>query len=446
MQLITILLIAISLLAVLSGVSVFAGSKKGERAQTAMFCLTTVSTLMWIISIVLFLTASTDSMELAKLYVYGIYISGLVMNIFALAYTGWGRKLGWAMIILSLIVTAGMSAILIYDPSLLYSSITLGGPDGNSVQLKMDWYYMAYASILSLENIAIVLFTWHRIRHSSSPAAKKGWLIFAIGLVIGGLGAGIFDVMLPLERYDLIWVGPLLLAADFIAHYYAVLRYHTISLHNAWLRLLSYIVIVALAAVLYFVLFFIVFSSLFSISNPSTEVIMLNFIMVAVGLLLAPAVSEINSYIQSLASTQQINLGYITKKLEKLVGQEFNPAEVSSFLADHLHLQYTAIIAGGKIYESRPTSITAEQISAISVIPTSSRSLWVSPGTHTGQLLENLDITEVIELRNDAGDACGHLLLGRPISKSLRKNDHAKLAVVAQMVATIISTKKRTRA
>ena len=444
MQLIKILLLTVSVLAILSGVAAFGGSKKEDRPMMAMFVLLVLGVSAWVISIMTFLSLpATASSASARAAVYGIYISGLAMNIFAFAYIGWGYKTGRVMMILSALATILMSYFLIHDPSLLYTGITLS-PEGNSVALVKGWYYDLYSLILTIENVSLVLILLYRIRHTASPAVKKGWLIFMIGLMIGGLGAGIFDVMLPPTRYDLIWVGPLLMCADMIAHYYAALRYRMIIIHSTWLKASSYVVLAALSAIIYFVLFFVIFSALFKISNPTNEVILLNFVLVIIAILLTPAISEVSSFFQSLASVRQINLGYIVKKLDRLNGTNPDLAAVSAFLADHLHYHYIGIISKHKIYESTPSSINAEDVEKITSVENDSKSPWFPSNARLKRTMEKLNLSNVAELRDSKGERVGLILFGRAIEHSnLREGDRARLLTVLSATSSVVESKQK---
>ena len=444
MQLIKILLLTVSALAILSGVAVFGGSEKKDRPMTAMFVLLVLGVSAWVVSIMAFLSLpATASLSAAKAAVFGIYISGLAMNIFGFAYIGWGYKIGRVLMILSTFATLLMSYFLIHDPSLLYSEIALS-VEGNSVSLVNGWYYKLYSIILTLEDISLVLLLIYRIRHTSSLAAKKGWFVFMIGIAICGLSAGVFDILLPPTRYDLIWVGPLLMCAGMITHYYASLRYRMIIIHSTWLKASSYIVLAALSAIIYFVLFFVIFSALFKISNPTNEVILLNFVLVIIAILLTPAISEVSSFFQSLASVRQINLGYIVKKLDRLNGTNPDLAAVSAFLADHLHYHYIGIISKHKIYESTPSSINAEDVEKITSVENDSKSPWFPSNARLKRTMEKLNLSGVAELRDSKGDRVGLILFGRAIEHSnLREGDRARLLTVLSATSSVISPKRK---
>ena len=69
-----------------------------------------------------------------------------------------------------------------------------------------------------------------------------------------------------------------------------------------WIKIFSYIVIIASIAIVYMVIFSAIFAALFRGSTPSTEVIILNFIMIMVFLLLMPAMTEVMNFVRSLIS------------------------------------------------------------------------------------------------------------------------------------------------
>ena len=78
-----------------------------------------------------------------------------------------------------------------------------------------------------------------------------------------------------------------------------------LNLSSIWLRVFSYVIVIASLAIIYMVLFSIVFAALFRGSTPSTEVIVLNFIMILIFISLIPAMSSSLNYIKYLISGQK---------------------------------------------------------------------------------------------------------------------------------------------
>ena len=120
----------------------------------------------------------------------------------------------------------------------------------------------------------------------------------------------IFNLILPLlNNWSLIWIGPLALAMTIIAVYYTILRYRMLNLASIWLRILSYVVIVASIAIVYMIIFSVIFAGLFRGSTPSLEVIILNFIMILIFTSLMPAMNNIMASVKSFISEDSHSKG-----------------------------------------------------------------------------------------------------------------------------------------
>ena len=71
------------------------------------------------------------------------------------------------------------------------------------------------------------------------------------------------------------------------------------------------------------VIFSVVFAGLFRGSTPSTEVIILNFIMIVIFIALMPAMNELSNFIRSLISGQPHPAKKVTsKKSQEIHGQK----------------------------------------------------------------------------------------------------------------------------
>ena len=113
----------------------------------------------------------------------------------------------------------------------------------------------------------------------------------------------IFNLILPLfNNWNLIWIGPLALAVTILGVYYTILRYKMLNLSSIWLRVFSYVVVIASIAIIYMIIFSVIFAALFRGSTPSTEVIILNFIMIIIFISLMPAMNGLIDFIRSLIS------------------------------------------------------------------------------------------------------------------------------------------------
>ena len=320
MRLIYILVIAVSILTIFSAFALIFGSNKTERARSLWFLSAAIGEAIWACSITFFLSLgnSAEDYAVAPWLIRGIYSGAILMDVSLLGYNAWKYKTGKVVTVLFALVGVGLLNVFFFNPSLLYSDIVLSS-SGNSISIDLSqWYYPVYSVFFCSITPAFCVYLFHQIRHAKSKNLKIGHLIFVVGMAVAGLIALIFDIVLPPFRYDLIWVGPLAIGLFIIGFYYAILRFRIIALSTGWLRIMSYIVIIASAAIIYLLIFHLVFSALFKVPNPSFQVVLLNFIMIAIVLLLTPAISELSTMTKSLIFTKQIDLAYIVRQLTKI--------------------------------------------------------------------------------------------------------------------------------
>ena len=299
MQLIAILLITVSILTFLSGLAVFFGASKGDRARSAWFFAATVFATIWMVSISLFLIATPAWQEQLTAIVDLTYISAIFIDIALLGYISWRKKYGKIATLTFTILGAIFAIIFISNPSLLYTEIKLSSA-GNSLTTNFTPFYFTYIAFFCALVPAVMLTLLKQILDSRSTRIRGGDLVLLIGFGISGSVSLVFNLILPLWNWGLIWLGPLAISTTILAFYYTILRYRALNLTSRWLKLLSYIVLITSAAVLYMIIFYIVFLAMFRGASPSIEVIILNFIMVLFFLLLMPAMNELTVFVRSL--------------------------------------------------------------------------------------------------------------------------------------------------
>ncbi|MBR5408807.1 hypothetical protein IK112_02555 [Candidatus Saccharibacteria bacterium] len=443
MQIITILSIAVAILTFLSGVAVLSGARKGERLPAVLVFAITLFSSLWAFFCVGFLNLPENSSpDTINIFVYGIYISALPMTWGLMAYTCHKYTFGKIAMALYGLFCAGLIAVLIYDKSLLYSDITLSQATGNVVHIRQDLYYILYCVYFVTTCTLYMIGLWLNARRARTPQIRKGNLVVLCGFSLTGGISLIFNAFLPyFGTYSMIWVGPVALSIAWIMHYYAILRYRLLDLASSWLRLLSNVIILSLAAIVYLATFFIIFSAIFKTSSPSTAVIILNIIMIVVALILMPALNELSGFVRSLASTYDVDMVYIVKKLSALSRQDINYYELSDFLADHLHFQYVGIIIGEKLYSSGSLKLPSADIKKIASLKNHSRSIWLSLDEELRTDLRKQEIEAVGELRDGKGEVIGQVIIGKPLGKiNFATRDLAPVEVALTLTAATIST------
>lgn len=312
MQLIVILLATVSILTILSGVTVFFGSTKGYKVRALWFLLASIFATVWMLTIAIFLSAKPGSEKAMEWPVKFTFISALLLDVCFLAYASWRQKFGRINTCVFMVYSVILSTIIAIQPDLLYNNIILL-PSGNIVTMNMGPMYIAYIVFFTTIVPAIITaFLRHYFASRKKKEKTTGDIIIISSFNISSVLTLAFNLILPLfGRWDLIWVGPLALSATIIAFYYITLCYSEFTLTSIWLKLFSYIVIITSLAIIYMLIFALIFAAMFRGATPSTEVIILNFVMVMIMLILMPAISNITTFIRALIS------GKSTEKKDK---------------------------------------------------------------------------------------------------------------------------------
>lgn len=446
MHLIHILVTIVSTLTILSALALIFGSSKSEKTHSLWFMVAAIGETIWGVSIAVFLALSNGVPEqaVAPWLVKGIYIGAIIMDVALLGYISWKYKTGKLCTVVFAILGIILSAILCYDPSVLYSDITLSNT-GNSISINLSrGFYIAYALYFCTITPALCGFLLYKIKHTANKKMKKGYGFFMVGLVVTGLLSLVFDIILPPTRYDLIWVGPLTIGLVIIGFYYAILKFRTITLSTNWLRILSYIVLIGSAISIYLLIFHLIFSALFKIANPSFQVILLNFIMIAVVLVLTPAISELHSMTKSLILTKQIDMAYIIKKISVASRRRLDLKDLSGFLAEHMHFSYVGFLINGRLYGSEDYRIPAEDLIAIERLKKPERGIWQSIGHLNQASLKELEISRIGIITDASGAEIGQVILGKPATKSmLDKKDLMEIEMIISQVAIVVGNGSR---
>ena len=441
MHLIYILVIVVSILTILSGLTLVFGSSKSEKSHSAWFLSAAIGEAIWGVSISVFLALSNGEaqQQVAPWLVNGIYGGAVLMDVALLGYISWKYKLGKMATVLFAIVGLALLAVFAYDPSVLYSSINLSNI-GNSITIDFSkWFYLAYAIYFCTITPVFCGFLIHQIRHARNNKTKKGHLFFLFGLMVAGLLSLVFDIILPPSRYDLIWVGPLTIGLVILGFYYAILRFKTISLSTSWLKVMSYVVIISTGVIVYLLIFHLVFSALFRVANPSFQVILLNFIMIGIVLLLAPAIAEIHSMTKSWILTKQIDIAYIVKKITALNRKKLELKEVSEFLAEHMHFTHVGFLVNGRFYGSEDFKLSSDELSLINKLKKPVSGVWQDIKSLPETTEKDAVISRVGVMTNANGDVLGQLILGTPSSKTtLDRKDLTEIEMIVNLMAVVI--------
>lgn len=445
MQLITLLLIIVAILTLLSGVAVFSGAHKGEKGQAFLFLFTTIAALGWAIGVGTFLSLAEDTpAETTRAIIATTYISAPIMCWGLMAYTCHKYMIGKVGMVVLGAICAVFVWLILTNPSLLYSGWSLDRISGNTVYIRQDAFYVVYGIYHFIAVILYMLGLWYAARKAKSTRIKKANLVVLAGFTVTGALALVFDFLLPyFGKYDTIWVGVLAMSVAWILYYYAILRYRLLDLSSRWLKGFSRFIVMSLAAIVYLVIFFSIFVALFKTATPSTEVILLNVLMIVAVLLLFPALNELSAFVGSLAAMDEVDVAYIVKRLTALVGDNVDLTELSAFLSDHLHFQYIGFVMNDKVRGVKQLRITQETVTEIAKLRKSSAGIWLEPGTGLAETLKKLDIVAVAEMRDGKGKVIGQILFGRPNGRiSFESRDLVPIEIVIQALPMVIESDK----
>ncbi|MDO4612281.1 MAG: histidine kinase N-terminal 7TM domain-containing protein [Candidatus Saccharibacteria bacterium] len=445
MQLIAILLITVSILTLLSGTAVFFGSTKSDRSRSAWFFISTLFAFVWMISISIFLVADSSWSGIMTAVVELTYISAIFIDIALLGYISWKQKYGKPLTLAFLIFGILLTGFFVHNPTLLYSGINFSSA-GNSLITNVGPFYFTYVAFFCCLVPTILITLLKQILKRNSIRGHGGNLVLLIGFMISGTMSLIFNLILPFWTWDYVWLGPLAISTTIIAFYYTILRYRALNLSSRWLKILSYIVIVASFAVIYIVIFYIIFAAMFKGSSPSLEVIILNFIMILIVLALLPATNELNMFIRSLISNKQVDMLYIIKKLSRVPPKGIDIKELAAFLAEHMHFEYIGILTDGQVYGSDSRKIPEDSIMLVEKLGNPEHGIW-QEFDEKNEDWKDLDFSAVAALRNASGKTFGQVLVGKPLGKiSFSRRDLVQVETIINLAAVIIDSKMHKKA
>jgi len=449
MQLASIMGVVVAILVLLAGVTVIFGSKSNSRVLSVLFFVATMGAFLWTCGIIVFMNLPEDAMSIAPSIVTVVYLPAIVMTLAILGYIVCFTGFGVGRIILAIFSVIGLALFvtIIASPHLLYNGIILNEESGNAVGIKLGWFYTTYTLFFVLASLSNYAFLLAKIFKKPSVSEKNVCILLLVGLGISGLASLFFDVLLPTARYDLIWVGPLSISVVILTFYYAILRYRMMVIDAWWMKVMSYVVLIATMALIYVVVFFVASILLFGHSSVSVENIVLNFIMVALVFLMMPFLAEMMTNVRSLLSINSLDIGYIAKRLNRVGSTDAELKDLASFLADHLHFSYVGILIGGKLYGSKVVEFTMKEIEIESIKSKNTPGqIWrgLNGEGEGDEKFEHEDMRVIVDLRDGSGQPFGRIIFGAPYREGqLNEEDFVRLEMVINLIGIAIDPDKQ---
>lgn len=435
MQLIRVLLVAVAIAVLLSGITFFFGSAKQEKGNGARFLLATIGGAVWSIAIMVFLKMPNASESFAHTAITCIIAGVTLSDIGLLAYLGWPYKNGKVLTATFSCVGLVLVVLLAYDSSLFYSAIDLSG-EYTRIFVQKGWYYYTLIAYFFVISFTFSAYLQKRIKKTTHKDMKTGLTVFYAGLSTSGILALVFNLILISSHPHLTWIGPMSTGITVLTFYYSVVKFRTVSMSSKWLEVMSYAILLITAAIIYLLAFYIIFTALFGIPNPTNEVLTLNIVMAVFLLILMPTLTELANFMKANFYTDRIELGYITNKLEKIPRGSYESHDVARFLADTMHYSYVAIVINGRLYASnnaRFTSAEAIQIGRLKV----DDNIWVK------NLAEDIakphEISRVARLTSKTGKEIGKVVFGKRLASShLSRRDLVKHEAILGVLSCVV--------
>lgn len=445
MQLIRALLIAVSVVVLLSGVSIFFGSPKQEKSNAARFLLTTFGAVLWTIAIAIFIQMPDATPQFAQTVVTCIICGITICDIGLLAYLSWPYKYGKFATILYAIVGIVLVALMAYDPGLFYTSIDLN-QEYTHLFLTKGWYYYVLFIYFTLISLTFFGFLLKRIKKTTNRGTKTGLKIFYAGLSISGVLVLVFNLILITSHPHLTWIGPMSTSLAILSFYYSIVKFRTISMSSKWMEVMSYVIIIVTGVIIYLLVFYAVFNALFGIPNPSGSVLMLNVVMAAFLLLLMPTLSELTGFMRASFYVDRIELGYITKKLEGINKSSFDPRDIVKFLADSMHYSYILLVLNGHLYSSDNSKFSADEISQLANLKLQDNQIWAPLSALGGDISKSHDISRIGNLTDKNGKSIGKIVFGKRIAEgTLSRRDLVKHEAIIGVLSAVAEENIRKR-
>jgi signal transduction histidine kinase len=281
--------VIVSILALIAGIISLALAgivvAEGTNTRNMRIAYTTFagSVGLWAIFLGLFLLV--DSNKWANFFVPAYYSVGLLIPyaflFFSLAYLS--IPVSVVTRLFALLPWAAMTA-LIMTPGMMIG--TIDGEAAKTVEL-VQASYLLYAAIFI---VFVIMGTWFLVsRAARAKGVQKHRRIVAASLIIGFLGGGFFDIILPLfGNYELIAYGPLFAFVTSAGIFYVIARHGLFDIRLTVVRTMNYLLTLATLGALYLIVAYIVFNMLLGQNNSSTQLLFNLGLTILLALLFQP--------------------------------------------------------------------------------------------------------------------------------------------------------------
>lgn len=310
-------LIALSIVNVVFGTSLFVGNRRS--AQAFLFMIFNIAVALWSLGIgLLYLSATPDAaVWYVKLYYFAAALIAYSLLLFVMEYVKRRPSLiGLTLITLPFLAIVG---VVMY-PGLMIGEITLQ-PSPFVELAKVP--YITYGVYFITYFVASVLVALRALAHTSDGrrSDKLGNIYILIAMTVSGIFGMIFNLFLPLVgNYDLIWIGPLgsIWMVTFIA--IAVIRHSLFDVRVTASKIVAFLLTFSVFFVAYYCIGYIMSVSFVfdALSDSGREALRLT-LMSLLALSGMPLLSYFDGIMNRLLFRGSYNEAQLSAALSKLV-------------------------------------------------------------------------------------------------------------------------------
>jgi hypothetical protein len=291
------------------GVAVLTSNRNQKNRFSAVsLSLAIFGAAFWVLFIQLFRSATDEN--LASVFHQVFAVVSLLIPFGCLSYAAslLDRKaLSSLVSAVAFLVSAVVGCLILLNSNLFYTDIIMS--EGNNYAVLADSpLTMAYFGVLGVFFTVSIIIIIVKAVKSKSATFRRGLTYLGCGLALSSILSGTTNVIMPIIGHsDLFWVGPLSVSITMLFTYFITLRYKLFVNNSRLLQSLTYLVVVAITAIVYTCLFYLIFTLTFKGANPSDEIIIFNFIMIAIVILILPTINHLIEYVKKIITENGVS-------------------------------------------------------------------------------------------------------------------------------------------
>jgi hypothetical protein len=286
--------IVVALTAIVGAAVLTSNRNQKGRSSALSLSVAILGSALWVLFVQLFRSASDVGQ--AGIYLQIFSVCALLMPLGCLLYALSLLKhkaLFVGASILATLVSLAVGGLILFNADMFCADIIM--QDGANYATLVDGpLTLAFFSTIGIFFLVSFIMILVGASRSKSVTFRRGLYFLVGGLALSSLLSSTTSIVLPIIGYsELFWVGPLSVSVTMIFSYFITLRFKLFVNSSRFLQKLTYLVVVAVMAMIYTALFFLVFTLIFRGASPSDEILIFHFLMIAIVILLLPAINHL---------------------------------------------------------------------------------------------------------------------------------------------------------